>query len=62
MTLLEKYREKYDEGKVEGKAEGKAEVIFCMLDKGKTPEEVAALTDISVEEILKIKEEALVVT
>lgn len=52
MTLQEKYREKYDEGK--------AEVILHILDKGKTPEEIADMTDIPVEEIRRIRDEACV--
>ena len=53
MTLPEKY----DEGKADGKAEGRAEMIRCMLGKGKTPEDIAAMTDVSMEEIRRLKGE-----
>ena len=42
-------------GRAEGLAAGRADMIQKMLKKGMTPEEVAALTELSAEEVEKIK-------
>lgn len=63
--------ESWEEGRKEGKEEGRKEgreqgieegvaigenrLINIMLQKGKTPEEIAELCDYSVDDILKVK-------
>ncbi len=43
------------EGLAEGKAEGKTELIQAMLNRGMSPDEIAAITGLSAEDITKIK-------
>lgn len=59
MKLDERYRQGMEKGlaagREEGLATGRAEMIQKLLKNGMTPEEVAALTELSVEEIEKMK-------
>ena len=45
-----------EKGRVEGLEEGRTSIIEKMLRKGKTPEEIADLTDVEVADIRKIQE------
>lgn len=49
------FEAKYAEGKAEGKAEEKIEMAKKMLKKGKLMEEIMEFTELSVEEIEKLK-------
>ena len=55
MTWEMKLDERYRQGMEEELAAGRADMIQKMLKKGMTPEEVAALTELSAEEVEKIK-------
>ena len=55
MTWEMKLDERYRQGMEEGLAAGRADMIQKMLKNGMTPEEVAALTELSAEEVEKIK-------
>ncbi len=48
-----------EEGKIEGKLEGKIEIAKKMLKKGSSVEDVAEMTELSIDEIEKIKEEIM---
>ena len=50
-TLLTEARQ---EGREEGHLEGRQELIQKMLEKGKTPEEISELTDVSLRDVLRI--------
>ena len=45
------YQEILQEGKAEGKAEGKSEVALNLLREGMTLEQVARLTNLSLEQV-----------
>ena len=45
----------WEEAHAEGLVTGRADMIQKMLKNGMTPEEVAALTELSAEEVEKIK-------
>lgn len=56
MTLAEKYRQK---GKLEGKLEGELKALHKMalkfLNRGMSADQVAEMTELSLEEVQKLK-------
>ena len=54
--IMEEIRE---EGRAEGMEKGRAEIIFNMLENGKTPEEISDFAGIPLEQIKRVKEKLL---
>lgn len=63
MTLLmrdqEMIRKGREEGREKGREEGRAELIKSMLQNGKTAEEIAFFTGVSLPEVKQVEENML---
>jgi predicted transposase YdaD len=58
-TLLTEARQDgLEDGRREGIQKGHDELIQKMLEKGKTPEEISELTEVSLQDVLRIADES----
>lgn len=57
MEWLKQFDAAVEKGRKEGREEGREDLILRMLEKWKTPEKVADLTGMPVEEIRRLRDQ-----
>ena len=57
MTLLQRDLQNREEGRAEGRAEERMQIVFNMYSIGMTPEKIAELTLLPLEEVLALLKE-----